>query len=55
VPETSILSVDHLYKSYGTANSRQTVINNLSFRLKKGECYGLLGPNGAGKTTTLRL
>jgi lipooligosaccharide transport system ATP-binding protein len=55
VSETTILSVNHLHKSYGTVDDRQIVINDLSFGLKKGECYGLLGPNGAGKTTTLRL
>ena len=47
----SILSVSKVYKSYG-ANS---VVNGVSFELKRGECFGLLGPNGAGKTTTLRL
>ncbi|HVL76052.1 MAG TPA: ATP-binding cassette domain-containing protein [Noviherbaspirillum sp.] len=32
-----------------------TVVDGVSFNLRRGECYGLLGPNGAGKTTTLRL
>ncbi|HJU70709.1 MAG TPA: ATP-binding cassette domain-containing protein [Paucimonas sp.] len=52
---SSILSVAHLRKSYGEGSARQVVINDLSFALRRGECYGLLGPNGAGKTTTLRL
>jgi lipooligosaccharide transport system ATP-binding protein len=55
MPESSILSVVDLHKSYGTGSSRSTVIDGLSFALRAGECYGLLGPNGAGKTTTLRL
>ncbi len=33
----------------------KTAVNNLSFRVRRGEIYGLLGPNGAGKTTTLRM
>ncbi len=37
------------------ARTRHTIIDGLSFSLRRGECYGLLGPNGAGKTTTLRL
>lgn len=31
-----------------------TAVDNLSFKVKKGEIYGLLGPNGAGKTTTIK-
>lgn len=31
-----------------------TVINNLSFDIKRGETFGLLGSNGSGKTTTIR-
>ncbi len=30
-------------------------VDNLSFRVKKGEIFGLLGPNGAGKTTTIKM
>lgn len=30
-------------------------VNNLSFRVVRGECLGLLGVNGAGKTTTFRM
>jgi len=53
--ESNILSVAKLRKSYGIGQSRQLVVDGLSFALRRGECYGLLGPNGAGKTTTLRL
>ncbi|HYD78203.1 MAG TPA: ATP-binding cassette domain-containing protein [Paucimonas sp.] len=53
--ESVILSVAGLRKSYGEKDARHTVIDGLSFALRRGECYGLLGPNGAGKTTTLRL
>ena len=50
-----ILTVEHLRKSFGEGADRHVVIDDLSFALRRGECYGLLGPNGAGKTTTLRL
>ncbi|MDR0735991.1 MAG: ATP-binding cassette domain-containing protein [Zoogloeaceae bacterium] len=40
-----------LKKSYACA----PVVDDLSFTLEKGGCFGLLGPNGAGKTTTLKL
>lgn len=29
-------------------------INNLSFKLNKGNLYGFVGPNGAGKSTTIK-
>ena len=29
-------------------------VNNLTFGVRPGECFGLLGVNGAGKTTTAR-
>ncbi|MGV3743061.1 MAG: ATP-binding cassette domain-containing protein [Burkholderiaceae bacterium] len=53
--DPGILSVSHLRKSFGSKASASMVIDDLSFALRRGECYGLLGPNGAGKTTTLRL
>jgi ABC-2 type transport system ATP-binding protein len=33
----------------------QTVVDQLSFRVEKGQILGLLGPNGAGKSTTIRM
>ncbi|EJW17709.1 ABC transporter, ATP-binding protein [Paenibacillus alvei DSM 29] len=33
----------------------KTIIDNLSFSVRRGEVYGFLGPNGAGKTTTIRM
>ena len=37
----------HLKKSFKT----RLVVDDISIRIKRGECVGLLGPNGAGKTT----
>jgi lipooligosaccharide transport system ATP-binding protein len=53
--DPSILSVQNLRKSYGKGLDKAAVVDDVSFSLRRGECYGLLGPNGAGKTTTLRL
>src|SRR6056300_429814 len=30
-------------------------VNDLSFSVTEGICFGLLGPNGAGKTTTVEI
>jgi ABC-2 type transport system ATP-binding protein len=46
-----MIEVDHLTKYYGPI----VAIQELSFRVDKGEILGFLGPNGAGKTTTMRI
>ncbi len=45
------IQVNHLSKLFGT----QKVVDNISFKVGKGEILGFLGPNGAGKTTTMRM
>jgi len=32
-----------------------TALDNISFKIEKGELFGLLGPNGAGKTTLMKV
>ena len=43
--------VRRLTKTYGGVRA----IDNVSFRIGKGEVVGFLGPNGAGKSTTMRI
>lgn len=45
-----IISVEHLYKSYGSLKA----VENLSFEVEASTCYAFLGPNGAGKSTMMR-
>ena len=49
--ENELIFVDGISKNYG----ERTVLNNISFKLNKGEIVGLLGKNGAGKTTILKI
>ncbi|MEH6979436.1 MULTISPECIES: ABC transporter ATP-binding protein [Bacillus] len=51
VNEQSIVRVEQLTKRIGS----KTLVENISFEVKKGEVVGLLGPNGAGKTTLMRM
>lgn len=46
-----MIELKNVYKRYGDA----IVINNMSFKIEKGEIVGFLGQNGAGKTTTMKL
>ncbi len=46
-----MIEVQHLTKHYG----RVTAVDDVSFRVERGEILGFLGPNGAGKTTTMRI
>ena len=46
-----MIEVQRLTKRYG----RVTAVNDISFRVERGEILGFLGPNGAGKTTTMRI
>src|SRR4028119_341870 len=45
------IEVSALTKVYG----EQKAVNNLSFKVAKGEIVGFLGPNGAGKSTTMKI
>ena len=46
-----MIEVQHLTKRYG----RVTAVDDVSFKVERGEILGFLGPNGAGKTTTMRI
>ena len=46
-----MVEVQHVTKRYGSL----TAVDDISFRVERGEILGFLGPNGAGKTTTMRI
>ena len=46
-----MIIIENLTKAFG----RHTVVDNLSFKVERGEVLGFLGPNGAGKSTTMRM
>jgi len=48
---SGIIEVKQLSKVYKDVKA----VDNVSFSIPKGICFGLLGPNGAGKTTTIEM
>lgn len=48
---TALLSMEDVCLSF----KDKRVLDHLTFRVMRGECFGFLGPSGAGKTTTIKL
>lgn len=49
----NILKVEKIEKYYGNKDNVTKAIDNISFRVDKGEFVGIMGPSGSGKTTLL--
>ena len=47
----TIIEISHLHKSFGDVKA----VQDLSFKVKKGELFAFLGVNGAGKSTTINI
>ncbi len=46
-----MLNIENIGKNFGGVKA----VDDLSFRVDKGEIVGLIGPNGSGKSTTINL
>ncbi|MBE0597296.1 MAG: ABC transporter ATP-binding protein [Desulfuromonadales bacterium] len=46
-----VIVAENLVKTFGSFRA----VDGISFRVRRGECFGILGPNGAGKTSTIRM
>ena len=47
----AVIRAEALRKTFG----KLVAVDDLSFSIASGECFGILGPNGAGKTSTIRM
>ena len=48
---STVVNVKNISKSFGKIRA----VQNLSFSVESGLCFGFLGPNGAGKTTVMKM
>ncbi len=46
-----MIEINGLTKKYGNL----VAVNDLTFRIERGDAFGFVGPNGAGKTTTIKM
>ena len=56
---SEILRAEHLIKAFNAPGSRRKdgrflAVNDVSFSVERGSCFGLVGESGSGKTTTGR-
>ena len=50
-----ILRVENLTKIYGKNESEVRALDNVSFRVEKGQFLAIIGPSGSGKSTLLHM
>ena len=49
------IEVNNLVKTFKEKGKEIVAVDDISFKVRKGEIFGLLGPNGAGKSTTINI
>ncbi len=55
MPEEAVFELAVAMKNVTIRYGEKTILDNVSWQVRKGECWNLSGPNGAGKSTLLSL
>ena len=54
IKELPMISLNNIYKSYGSGEGKVDALKNINLEIEKGEFLALCGPSGSGKSTFLR-
>lgn len=52
---TSLLDIKNISKTYHSIHGETNTIDNISFKVNKGDFVGIIGPSGCGKSTILNI
>jgi len=55
MPNSIILSVEHLCKIFKSGDQTLTVLKDVSFAIEEGSACAIVGPSGSGKTTLIAI
>ncbi len=55
MPNSIILNVEHLCKTFKSGDQTLTVLKDVSFAIEEGSACAIVGPSGSGKTTLIAI
>ncbi|WP_336996902.1 ABC transporter ATP-binding protein [Leclercia sp. M50] len=55
IKELPTISLNNIYKSYGTGEGKVEALKDINLEIAKGEFLALCGPSGSGKSTLLNV